>query len=118
MSGRRNYLSLFSEEELKSALGLAASPACAGDLAAAVYAIPEADQVHFDWIDTTLMLLALVSDDCRRRVMENFGRADEEAFAERIADMERHLRVYSPAYVGDDWEIADVVYDVRLDGSG
>lgn len=115
MNDRRNYLALFSEEELTAALSNLATPDVAHEVAASVYAIPLSEQVFFDWLETTLMLFALVSEDCKRRVIENFGAPDETHFLDQIQEVQQSISVHPLTKMTYGLEISDVVYDSRLD---
>lgn len=115
---RRNSVVLFTEEELRAALMLTGTPDSARAVAAELYALPEDEQVHYHWIDTTLMLLSCVSDDLARRVLENFGdtpesRARHEAGRERG----RHWIIERGSKPGMVFELADVVHDTREDSA-
>jgi hypothetical protein len=115
---RENGIVRFSEAELRAALMLTGTADSASAVAAELYGLPEWEQIHYNWIDTTLMLLSCVSDDLARRVLEHFGstpasRARHEADRQRGREWLAE-RVGKPEMV---WELEDVVHDQRQDNA-
>jgi len=117
MEPRINHLSVFSEEELALGLAILGTPETATAVAAQVYAIPAAEQVHYEWIDTALMMTSCVSDELATRILDRFGRTAEER-----ASLEAQMREFQEWVKGragkpgrTPLEIGDVVFDTRTE---
>jgi hypothetical protein len=113
---RRNRIGLFSEDELRAALSLMGTPESAATVARELYSLPESEQAHYNWIDTTLVLLACLSDQLRARVTEHFAKSPE---ARARLDAARAERQRSSGEARGDgrvvWDLSDVVHDTRQD---
>jgi hypothetical protein len=110
-------LALLSEAELAAGLGLVGSEENAREVAAAVYGIPAAEQVHFEWIDEVLMLVSCVSDELAARVRSGLASTAREA--EEIARLQRAWRAHAastPAKGRAFFDVESVVHDRRLPG--
>lgn len=92
----RNWISVFTEEELRAALNLVGTAESAAAVAAELYALPPEEQAHFDWIDGTLLMLSCVSDDVARRVFEHFASSPEERARMEI-DRQRYCQAVQAA---------------------
>jgi hypothetical protein len=115
MEMRRNHLDLLSREELAAGLALCGTPETAPIVAAQVYAIPPEEQVHFEWIDTTLMFTSCVSPELAQRIAAFYGRTPEMR-----AELERQQREFQEWVNGPGFKpgrtpltIEDVVFDTR-----
>jgi hypothetical protein len=118
MNRDRNYLGLFTEEELSAALALIGSRENARAVAAEVYSIPEAEQIHYDWIDTPVYLLACVSEALEERVTRDFfdpGDADHrDSFRDGLNHMRRLVRHHaSDPSSPVPFAVEGVIYDTR-----
>lgn len=69
----RNFIALFTERELRSALASCADAEAAAAVAAQVYALEPERQTELDWTDLALGLLAAGSADVAQRVVSLFG---------------------------------------------
>jgi hypothetical protein len=111
---RRNWIAVFTEPELRAALALLGTPDSASAVAAELYALPEAEQAHLEWVYHVL-LLSCVSDDLARRVVESFA-ASDDARARMRAEQGRFRAALASMPSGRTvWEIGDVVRDRRQD---
>jgi hypothetical protein len=111
-----NPLAIASEAELATALSLLAPESNAREVAAAVYSIPPADQVHYDWAQAAVMLLGCVSDEVSERVLAHFARTVEER-----DEMQRQQRSYREFVLTQGnkretiFDLESVVFDRRQD---
>lgn len=115
---RRNWIAEFTEAELRAALALVGTLDSATAVAAQLYALPETEQAHLDWVYNVLLLLSCVSDDLARRVLATLTASGEErAVRSRIeADQARFCATLAEIPAGRAiWEIGDVVRDRRED---
>ncbi|SOD01832.1 hypothetical protein SAMN05216486_10183 [bacterium JGI 053] len=117
MESRINHLSVFSEEELALGLAILGTPETAPVVAAQVYAIPAAEQVHYEWIDTALMMTSCVSDELATRILDRFGRTAEERAA-----LEAQMRAFQEWVKGRGGKpgrtpltMEDVIFDTRIE---
>jgi hypothetical protein len=114
---RRTFAEVASEEELSAALSLLTTEDGARKTAAEVYAIPVAEQVHYDWINHTLMLLSCVSDELAERVLACFAATPEqrEELARQQRSFAAFLRTRGASRLEGGYAVDDVVYDVRTE---
>ncbi|HSU14623.1 hypothetical protein [Longimicrobium sp.] len=113
---RRNWIAEFTERDVRAALALVGTPDSASAVAAELYALPETEQVHLEWVYDALLLVSCVSDDLARRVIDLFAPADEDGRSRMRVDQAQFgaaLRGERPGWTV--WEIGDVVRDRRQD---
>ena len=117
MEMRRNHLTLLSREELEAGLALWGTPETAPIIAAEVYAIPLEEQIHYEWIDTTLMFTSCVSPELAQRIAAFYGRTPEMR-----TELERQQREFQEWVNGPNFKpgrtpltIEDVVFDTRTE---
>jgi hypothetical protein len=117
MEMRRNHLALLSREELAAGLALWGTPDTAPIIAAQVYAIPPEEQIHFEWIDSTLMFTSCVSPALAERIAAFFGRTPEMR-----AELERQQREFQEWVNGPHFKpgrtpltMEDVIFDTRTE---
>ena len=115
MVPRINHLSVFSEGELARGLAILGTPETAATVASQVYAIPAAEQVHYEWIDTALLMTSCVSDELATRILNRFGRTAEER-----ATLEAQMREFQEWVKGRGGKpgrtpltMEDVIFDTR-----
>ena len=108
---------MFSQEELAAGLAILGTPETAAAVAAQVYAIPVAEQVHYEWIDTALMMTSCVSDELATRILDRFGRTPEER-----ATLESQMREFQEWMKGRGnkpgrtlLSLEDVIFDTRTE---
>jgi hypothetical protein len=112
---RQNWISVFTEAELRTALALIATPESAAAVAAELYALPPDELIYFNWIEDTILELSCVSNDLAQRVLDRFVSTPEERarLREKQAGFCEWLRsLDSPTGTV---ELEDVVYDSRRD---
>ncbi len=110
----RNALSIITEHELAAGLALISSAENAREIAAQVYAIPLEEQVHYDWIDTPLNLVACVSEELATRIRDALGRTPEARA--RIQNEQETFRATIAPFLGratGAFVFWDVVFDRR-----
>lgn len=73
-----DFISAFTEQEVRSAIGLLTSPSDAARIAADIYAIPMAERSDYAWTDTAIDLLAASSQAVRLKVQTLWGGTVEE----------------------------------------
>lgn len=114
---KRNVISVFTEDEVHRALSLVAAPDAASAVAAELYALPPEEQVHLDWIQSTLLLLSCVSEELARRVVDNFAPEPEAQVRMREEQARFGEWVRSPDSPARESgiELEDVVHDSRRD---
>jgi hypothetical protein len=114
---RRNQIAEFTEAEVRAALSLVGTPDSATAVAAHLYALPEEEQIHFDWVYDVVLLLSCVSDELARRVAATLAASAEEDARSRIAaDQVRFCAGLAELPARQTiWEIGDVVRDRRYD---
>jgi hypothetical protein len=118
MVTRRNYLAIFTQPELEAALALLSPLPSAHAVAAQIYSMPIEEQVHFEWIDTTVHLLACVSDELEARVerelLNGAAGAERGAFREGVANVRRLAAAHASRPESRlPTDVLAVVYDTR-----
>jgi len=111
-------LSLFSQEELAAGLAIGGTPETASAVAAQVHAIPAAEQVYYEWIDTTLMFTSCVSDELATRILDYYGRTPDARVALEAQMREFREWVNTPRFQRGGRTplgIDDVVFDTRTE---
>jgi hypothetical protein len=114
---RRNWITVFTEEELRAALGLIGTRESAASVAAQLYAMPPEEQIHFDWLEGTLWMLSCVSDEVARRVLDHFASSPKER-ARMEAEQKRYcasLGTGEGVFQQTVHSLEDVVFDSRQD---
>jgi hypothetical protein len=114
---RRNWIAEFTEAEVRAALALIGTPESASTVAAHLYALPESEQAHLDWVYDVLLLLSCLSEDLARRVVAAFTPPGNEDARSRIeADQVRFRAALAELPAGRTvWDLGDVVRDRRQD---
>lgn len=113
---RRNWIVEFTEPELRAALALVGTPDSASAVAAELYALPETEQAHLEWVYHVLLLFSCVSDDLSRRVVETFAGSGDDARARLRAEQVQFRAMLADLPPGRTvWELGDVVRDRRQD---
>lgn len=109
LNGPRNYIQMFSEDELRTALALYGNPDSAAAIAGSIYGLPVTQQVRLDWTDTALWLLSAVSPALEDRIATNLGISPE--LAHHIREMQRVFR-----NVVDSGALITCPTELRLEG--
>jgi hypothetical protein len=108
----------FSEAEFAEAFSFALAEPDARALAGEIAALPPDEAVHYDFMEPTLFLLSLVSEECERRVLEMFTAPgeDRDGFFERRSAFAEWIRNKTERAWG--WTVDDVLFDRRSEQSG
>lgn len=103
-----------SRESFSFVLAESDASALAGEIAA----MSRDEAAHYDFLEPTLYLLSLVSEECERKVLEMFTAPgeDRDGFVERRTAFAEWIRNRSERAWG--WTIEDVLFDRRTEQSG
>jgi hypothetical protein len=114
---RQDRIRLFTEDELRTALSLTSTPDSAAAVAAALYALPPEESVHFNWLEDALLELSCVSEDVAQRVLDNFATTPDERtrLREKQVQFCEWVRSLDAGSRESVVELEDVVLDARTD---
>lgn len=108
----------FSEAEFAKAFSFALAEPEARALARKIATLSRDEAAHYDFMEPTLYLLSLVSEECERKVLETFTAPgeDRDGFVERRTAFAEWIRNRSEKAWG--WTVEDVLFDQRSEQSG